>query len=544
MSEAPVLRVGGADRAVIAAYEAALAVASEMEIGAVLQRIVDLARDVVPAKYAALGVSDEDGWIVQFITSGISPEQRAAIGPIPQGHGLLGVLISEGVPLLVPDIAADPRSSGFPPHHPPMTTLLGTPILLGERVLGNLYLADRADGRPFTTEDLAALQVLAAHAATAIDRAQLYRQVAEARVRAEEQRDQLRAILDSLPSGVVIHRPPDAGVEMANAAFVEMVMGPAPPSGALPTYGRDFRWLEAGGRPVSPEGRPAVRASRGEVIRNQQLLLERGDGERVPILVQAGPLRDAGGAVTRAVVVAQDITRLRQAEQLKDDFLSLISHEFRTPLTAIHGGAHLLANQGEALDEATRREILDDVVVESERLDRMLANLLSLAAIMAGRLEPATEPVLLEPLTRRVAGEVAARAPRHVFVVDLPPGLPPAEGDPALLAQVLRNLYENAVKYAPDGGEVRTTAARAGEAVTIEVTDQGAGIAAEQVTRVFERFHRAGADPTVRGMGLGLYLSRLLVEAQGGKIAARSRGPGQGATFSVTLPLARGWDEA
>jgi signal transduction histidine kinase len=532
-----------ADRTIIAAYEAALAVASELDVAVVLQRIVDLAREVGRARYAALGVSDETGQIEQFITAGISPAERAAIGPLPRGHGLLGVLIHEGQPLLIPDIAADPRSSGFPPHHPPMNRLLGVPILLGERVLGNLYLTDREDGQPFTTEDLAAVQILAAHAASAIDRAQLYRQVAQARRNAEEQRDHLRAILDRLPTGVIIQHTPAAEVELSNAAFIELVIGPSAPPGALPVYERDFRWIDDAGRPILLEGRPARRALRGEVIRNQQFVLERADGARVPVLVQAAPLRDAGGKIVRAVVVVQDITQLRQAEQLKDDFLSLLSHEFRTPLTAIHGGAHLLSQEVDGLDVETRREILSDVVVESERLDRMLANLLSLAAITAGRLDAATEPVLLDPLTRRVAADVAARSPRHRFVVALPPDLPPVEADPALLAQVLRNLYENAVKYAPGGGDVCTSATYGDGVVTFEVTDEGAGIAPEQVERVFERFHRAGADPTVRGMGLGLYLSRMLVEAQDGRISAHSPGPGQGATFAVSLPLARGWEE-
>jgi signal transduction histidine kinase len=216
----------------------------------------------------------------------------------------------------------------------------------------------------------------------------------------------------------------------------------------------------------------------------------------------------------------------------------LISHEFRTPLTAIHGGARLLARQGSDLDEQTRGELLADIATESERLDAMLRNMLGLAAVMAGRLAPATEPITVGPLARRVVAEVAPRSPAHAFVVDVPPGLPPAEGDPALLAQVLRNLYENAVKYAPGGGEVRTTVEHDEATVTIRVSDRGVGIAPENVPHVFERFRRPGADPTVRGMGLGLYLSRHLVEAQGGRIAAASAGPGQGAIFSVALPRA------
>lgn len=535
---------GSGARAPVAAYEAALAVASELRLEAVLQRIIDFARQVVPAKYAALGVADENGRLVQFIVSGLTKEEQDAIGPMPEGHGLLGTLIREGKPLLIPDISADPRSVGFPPNHPYMKSLLGVPIMLGSRALGNLYLTDRVDGEPFNEEDLAALQVLAAHAATAIDRAELYQQVEASRARAEEQRDQLRVILDNLPAGVMIQSAPDGNTELVNEAALGLLFGDRAPRGTLPVYGQDYRLLWPDDRPMENSQRPGIRALHGESVRNQQLTLERWDHSRVPILVQASPLRDTSGTIRRAVVVYQDITRLREAEQLKDDFLSLISHEFRTPLTAIHGGAHLLAEQGEHLDPETQRELLHDVVVESGRLDRMLANLLSLAAIMAGRLQASTEPVLIPALARRVVGEVASRAPNHSLVIDLPSGLPPAEGDPELLSQVLRNLYENAIKYSPNGGEIRTSACVDDGSVRIDIADQGVGIAPEHVTTVFERFRRPGADPTVRGMGLGLYLSRLLVEAQGGRIFAHSPGVGKGATFSIVLPVAHGWEVA
>jgi signal transduction histidine kinase len=393
---------------------------------------------------------------------------------------------------------------------------------------------------------LTALQVLAAHAAAAIDRAQLYRQVEETRRRAEEQRDQVRVILDNLPSGVLIQASPDGRIELANEAALTMLLGEARPAGVLPEYGRDYRLLQVDGSPLPTDQRPGIRALQGEAVRNQQATLERWDGSTLPVLAEAAPLPDATGQVHRALVVFQDVTRLREAEQLKDDFLSLISHEFRTPLTAIHGGAHLLARQGEELDPETRRELLQDVVTESGRLDRMLANMLSLAAIMAGRLRTSTEPVLLEPLARRVAAEVETRSPGYAIVVEpaVPAGAAPAEGDAELLAQVLRNLYENAVKYSPGGGTVRVSVARDDDLVTLRVADRGVGIAPEHVGAVFERFRRPGADPTVRGMGLGLYLSRLLVEAQGGRIGATSPGVGQGATFWVALPVAHGWSAA
>ena len=530
------------DRALISAYRAALLVASELEVDTVLQRIVDLAREVVPARYAALGVADANGHIVEFITSGITAEERAAVGPIPQGHGLLAALIRDRTPLLVPDITADPRSVGFPEHHPPMRSLLGVPIQLGDRTLGDLYLTERTGQSAFDKDDLITLQALAAHAATAIDRAQLYRGLERSRRQAEEQRDDFRVILDNLPAGVLI-RADDGRLEMANASAVEMILGSSVGSGARPIEGRDFRLLRADGGTLSLSERPEFRALNGQPELNRQLLLERLDGQQRPVLVQSAALRNAEGGAARVVVVMQDVTKLREAEQLKDDFLSLASHEFRTPLATIHGGAYLLANQGDGLDDETRSELLADIVNESERLDRMLTNMLSVTAIQAGQLIPSTEPVLIEPLARRAAGRVADRSPRHEFRFDMPTGLPPIEADSDLLEQVLVNLYENAVKYAPNGGDVWTRAARQEGTIDILIIDAGIGIAPEHALSVFERFRRVGGDQSVRGMGLGLYLSRHLVEAQNGRIAASSPGVGFGSTFTVSLPIAEGWSE-
>jgi two-component system phosphate regulon sensor histidine kinase PhoR len=520
----------------LAAYEAALDISTELDVDLLLQRVVDLARTVVPSKYAALGVCDERGVIQQFITSGIDAETRAAIGPLPQGHGLLGALIHEGVPLIVPNIAADPRSVGFPPNHPPMRSMLGVPITLGERTLGDLYLTERIDG-PYTPADLEVVQVLAAHAARAIERAQLYSAVEQGQQRAEAQRDQLQVILDSLPSGILIYALPDAHVEMSNETARVFVRGGEPATRDVPQAALPYRLSTIEGEPLAPEEYPSRRALRGETIRNAQLVMERLDGSRFPIFVQAEPLRDAEGQVVQAVVVFQDITRLREAEQLKDDFLSLISHEFRTPLTAINGGAKLLADAGDAIDSETRAELLHDIVTESKKLDQMLANMLSMAAIMAGRLTPLAEPVLIDPIARRTSAEVAATAPNHRFVIQIEPGLPAAEGDAELLIQVMRNLYENAVKYSPQGGTVLTTAETDGRWVRVQVHDNGIGLAPEAVPDLFQRFRRAGMDPTIRGMGLGLYLSRMLIEAQGGSIRASSAGPGKGSTFTISLPV-------
>jgi signal transduction histidine kinase len=155
--------------------EAGISLASERSLDALLQRIVDTAARLTDARYAALGVVDPSGRSLErFLTSGIDEETYAAIGDIPRGRGLLGVLIREAKPLRVHDITADPRSVGFPPNHPPMHTFLGVPILLRGVTYGDLYLAEKAGGGDFTEEDEDVIQLLASQAAVAIENARLY----------------------------------------------------------------------------------------------------------------------------------------------------------------------------------------------------------------------------------------------------------------------------------------------------------------------------------------------------------------------------------
>ena len=149
--------------------------ASELTLDVVLLRIVELAVDLTDARYGALGVLTRDGRLIEeFITVGISPEERAALGDPPTGHGLLGALITEARPLRIPDISADPRSVGFPPNHPPMKSLLGAPVAGRGRVFGNIYVTDKVGAETFDEEDERVLWVLATQAAIAVENARLY----------------------------------------------------------------------------------------------------------------------------------------------------------------------------------------------------------------------------------------------------------------------------------------------------------------------------------------------------------------------------------
>ena len=183
--------------------EAALAMTAELSLDRLLHLIVSLARDLVGARYAALGVPGPDGRLAQFITVGLSPMQRERIGALPEGHGLLGAILHENAVVRIPRIADDPRSYGFPPHHPPMQSLLGVPIVFNGRNLGDLYLTDKLDALEFSDEDEHIVVRLAAHAAVAIANAQAHGATNEQLQRKVEELAGKNSELQRLSSGIL-----------------------------------------------------------------------------------------------------------------------------------------------------------------------------------------------------------------------------------------------------------------------------------------------------------------------------------------------------
>jgi GAF domain-containing protein len=156
---------------------AAIRITSELDLDRVLQEVADSAREVIGARYAALGVLDNTGeGLETFVVSGLSDAERAAIGDPPKGHGLLGLLIKDPTPLRLEDLTTHPASGGFPPHHPPMSTFMGVPVLGRDAPIGNLYLADKRDGKEFTDDDETFAVLLAAHAAVAVENARFSRE--------------------------------------------------------------------------------------------------------------------------------------------------------------------------------------------------------------------------------------------------------------------------------------------------------------------------------------------------------------------------------
>lgn len=238
---------------------------------------------------------------------------------------------------------------------------------------------------------------------------------------------------------------------------------------------------------------------------------------------------------TRRVFVLRDVTEARRRELLRDAFLSLLSHELRTPMTAVYGGATLLQRVGDKLDAATRNDIRADIVFEAERLSRLIDDLLVLTRAEGG-VEVGLEPALLQHLAAEVAAQDQRGAGRPIEVF-ADPGLSPVTGDETSIRQVIHNLISNAMKYSPVGSPVEIHVQGADDEVAVRVLDRGRGLSPEDAERVFEPFYRGNETAqAVSGIGIGLFVCHRLVEAMGGKIWTRQR-DGGGSEFGFALPL-------
>src|SRR5207253_2443728 len=225
-----------------------------------------------------------------------------------------------------------------------------------------------------------------------------------------------------------------------------------------------------------------------------------------------------------------------EASRVRAALFSSVTHDLRTPLASITASASSLLEEGVPFSDEQRRELLQTILEESERLNRLVANLMDLSRLRAGAMAPAKEPVLLEDLIGSVVRRLAHLLGQHPVRVRVREAVPPVPVDVVQMDQVLTNLLENAVRYSPQGAEITISAVRWQNMVEIRVADRGPGIAPEERTRVFEEFYRKDVDGRRGGTGLGLAIARAVLVAHGGFIGIEET-PGGGTTVVLTLPL-------
>jgi PAS domain S-box-containing protein len=410
------------------------------------------------------------------------------------------------------------------------------PLVCEGKTLGVVsFEAERP--RRFSSEERAFLNAVATRCADALGRARLYE---EAR-RAERR---LTSVLEKLPVGVTVVRA-DGSMIFGNDALTR-IWGIDLRGLSVEERSRALRKYHPDGQPVMAGEWPSIRALEGQITERMEMRVERRDGTTCWVHASAAPIRSEEGTVEAAVASIVDVTAEKQARaaadeasQAKDEFLAMLGHELRNPLSPILTALHLMRLRGEGSYARERAVIARQV----NHLARLVDDLLDVSRAARGALRLECAPM---EAARVVADAIETAGPlieerKHRLKVGVPRTGLVVNADAVRLAQVVGNLLSNAAKYTPPGGHIRVSAAAEGEHVVIEVADDGVGIPQELLPRVFDAFTqgRQGLDRKQGGLGLGLAIARQLIVGHGGTIEARSMGSGRGTTMVVRLPRVR-----
>jgi PAS domain S-box-containing protein len=363
---------------------------------------------------------------------------------------------------------------------------------------------------------------------------------AESRRRVEAAHADLLAMLETTPAALMIFDL-DGSVRLRNRAATE-VLGIEPQNPELRrNYWSRFKRVAKDGSVIAPDQWVSARALRGETVTNHELEIHHPDGRVYPIIASGAPLKNELGHVTGAVVAFQDISRLREVDRMKEEFVSIVSHELRTPLTSIRGSIQLVVGEPGSVPDPEHRNLLQIALNNCERLVRIINDILDVSKIESGNLALDKKAVNVAELIRQSVDVVASPA-RHADVkvdVKLPADLRPVMVDQDRIVQALVNLLSNAVKFAPSGSTITIAAMSSEQTVTVSVTDEGEGIAPQNLNRLFRKFQQVDSSSSRRkgGTGLGLAITKALVEQHGGRIFVDSE-LHKGTRFSITLPVA------
>jgi PAS domain S-box-containing protein len=494
------------------------ALTAQLDLTSVLNLVIDVAVDLLAGTSGLIALREDDGDMRVRAAAGLQPDVWPAFA------GLLATPLPDGQALgrRLQEIAAD--------THLPLRQVIALPLAFRQTTVGVIYVFRAAVNVAFSPDDEQFLQAFADHAAIAVSNARLYEGVLR-----EKQR--LDAIIEQSADGVMI-LDSRWRITTFNRAMEQLTGWPR---------------AEAIGRPCAEA--LAIETAQGVNICLVDCPLQRRPPESNPIVegwitardgrrryvqsryaVQRGP----NGEFLGAIANVRDITHQKIEEETQNTFISVISHELKTPVSIIKGYAETLGREDANWDQATLRDGLQVISEEADRLAQQIGDLLEVSRLHAGGMRLELTEWSLPPLVARVVERFAGQAGEAFsFELRLPDDLPAVHADYERTRTVLENLISNALKYSPEGGVIRIAAHVNGDHAIVSVSDQGIGISSEEQAKLFQRFYRV--DNRLRretqGAGLGLFLSKAVVEAQGGRIWVASQ-PGRGARFSFTLPLA------
>ena len=517
--------------------EASLRINESLDFDAVLQGVLDSARDLTRARYGAIVILDDDGHAEALLSSGLTPEEADRLWKVPEAAWFLERLGRISEPLRLPNLPAYLASQGLNQPGLPVSPgpFLAAPVRHLGRSVATLYLAREDSATPFHGEDQETLVMFASQAAMVISNARRYREERRART-------DLETLIDTSPVGVVVFDVRTGIPVSFNREATRIVDGLRDADQSPEQLLQALTFRRSDGREVSLQQFSLPDAlSTGETVRAEEILLRVPDGRCVSVLLNATPIPSEDGGIVSYIVTLQDLAPLQEQERLRAEFLAMVSHELRIPLSAVKGSADTLLEAD--LDPAEMRQFHRIIRDQSDSMRELIGDLLDVARIETGTLPVRPSLANVAEMVDEAGSRFLDDNARQGLSVVLAPDLPPVSADRRRIVQVLGNLLSNAATNSTEGSPIRLSAVRDGVHVAVSVSDQGRGIPAEDLPRLFRRFSRPGGDDRAGGIpdsGLGLAISRGIVEAHGGRIRAESDGPGRGARFTFTLPMAEG----
>lgn len=495
------------------------ALTAQLDLTSVLNRVIGVAVDLLAGTSGLIALhEDHDDELLVRAAAHLPPEVWPAFGP------LLATPLEDERALgqHLRDIAADTRM--------PLRQVIALPLVFRQARVGVIYVFRAAVNVAFSRDDERLLQAFADQAAIAVSNARLYQGVLR-------EKQHLDAIIEQSADGVMIldNRWRITTFNRAMEALTgwmreEAIGRPCAEVLAIHTaQGVNICLVDCPLQRRPPETNPIVEG-----------WITALDGRRLYVQSRYAVQRGPHGEFLGAIANVRDITEQKIEEEMQNTFISVISHELKTPVSIIKGYAETLGREDTEWDRVTLREGLQVIVEEADRLGRQIAGLLEVSRLQTDGMRLDVTDWSLRPLVEQVVERFAAQVDdRFTFEIRFPEDFPAVHADYERTRTVLENLISNAVKYSPEGGVIRVTG-RIGEGhALIVVSDQGIGIAPEEQSKLFRRFYRV--DNRLRretqGAGLGLFLSRAIVDAQGGRMWVESQ-PGRGSRFFFTLPLA------
>jgi PAS domain S-box-containing protein len=498
------------------------AMTSELDLPEVLRLIVRNAVDMLNGQGGFIALRQSDGSYWVRVSYGIPLELLHLFTPLLTEVPLLtenSDLASWTIPQLRTKLGLVASVVG-------LRQVVALPLLRGWDLIGVIYIF-RASEVAFSSNDRAILASFADQAAIAVHNAGLYQEL-------QDEKQRLDAIIQHAADGVMI-LDPQCRIQVFNHTLEEMT-GRRGDQAIGHLCGEVVALRGPQGNDVCRDLCPLRSDRMGESLYTEGDIRQQ-DGETITVGITYSPLFNGQGELVNIIANVHDITRFREAEEMKSTFISIISHELKTPVALIKGYAGTLRREDANWDEATLQQSLAVIEEESDRLNDLIDNLLEASRLQAGGLELSVEEIRLDHLVQRVVEKFRPQTREHLLVADFPPDFPTVRADYDRLEQVLSNLISNAVKYSSQGGTIRVQGWQEGDWVCVAVSDEGIGITKRDQARIFDRFFRAEEVMTskTKGAGLGLYLVRAIIAAHGGRIWVQSE-KGHGSTFVFALP--------